>query len=141
MTEPKDPEVVTDSAPPPRSRDSHPEVSTRAAVNPLGAPTGLAAIVLTGSHKGTSKVVGGRLTIGKAPDNDLVLTDDTVSRHHCEIVRAPDGLHVRDLESTNGTKVDGTRVREATIQPGSVLRVGEVEISVRASSHQTEALH
>ena len=93
-----------------------------------------------GSHKGTSKVVGGRLTIGKAADNDLVLTDDTVSRHHCEIVRAPDGLHVRDLDSTNGTKIDGTRIREAMVQPGSVLKVGEVEIQFRPSVQKVEVL-
>ena len=73
-------------------------------------------------HKGTSKVVGGRLTIGKAADNDLVLSDDTVSRHHCEIVRAPDGLHVRDLESTNGTKIDGTRIREAMERIGKYIK-------------------
>jgi transcriptional regulator with GAF, ATPase, and Fis domain len=116
------------------------EISTRAAGGVGGAPTGVLALVLSGSHKGTSKVVGGRLTIGKASDNDLVLTDDTVSRHHCEIVRAPDGLHVRDLDSTNGTRIDGTRVREAMVQPGSVLKVGEVEIQFKPSIQRVEVL-
>jgi len=116
------------------------EVSTRAAGGVLGAPAGVIAFVLSGNHKGTSKVVGGRLTIGKAADNDLVLSDDTVSRHHCEIVRAPDGLHVRDLDSTNGTKIDGTRIREAMVQPGSVLKVGEVEIQFRPSVQKVEVL-
>ena len=46
-----------------RFESSH-EISTRAAANILGAPSGVQAIVLTGSHRGTSKVVGGRLTIG-----------------------------------------------------------------------------
>ena len=122
-----------------RFESSH-EISTRAAANILGAPSGVQAIVLTGSHKGTSKVVGGRLTIGKAADNDLVLTDDTVSRHHCEIIRAPDGLHVRDLESTNGTKIDNTRIREAMVQPGSVLKVGEVDIQFKPTVHRVEVL-
>ena len=120
--------------------DSSHEISTRAAANILGAPSGVQAIVLTGSHKGTSKVVGGRLTIGKAPDNDLVLTDDTVSRHHCELIRAPDGLHVRDLESTNGTRVDNTRIREAMVQPGSVLKVGEVDIQFKPPVARVEVL-
>lgn len=122
-----------------RYESSH-EISTRAAASVLGAPSGLQAIVLSGSHKGTSKIVGGRLTIGKAADNDLVLTDDTVSRHHCEIVRAPDGLHVRDLESTNGTKIDNTRIREAMVQPGSVLKVGEVDIQFKPTAHRVEVL-
>ncbi|MBS2017951.1 MAG: sigma 54-interacting transcriptional regulator [Deltaproteobacteria bacterium] len=117
-----------------------PEAATRAAASVLGAPSGIQALVLSGAHKGTSKVVGGRLTIGKAADNDLVLTDDTVSRHHCEIVRAPDGLHVRDLESTNGTKIDGTRIREAMVQSGSVLKVGEVEIQFKPTVARVEVL-
>jgi transcriptional regulator with GAF, ATPase, and Fis domain len=121
-------------------RQHHDEASTRAAGGVLGSPAGVQALVLSGSHKGVTKVVGGRLTIGKAADNDLVLTDDTVSRHHCEIVRAPDGLHVRDLDSTNGTKIDGTRIREAMVQPGSVLKVGEVEISFRPTAQKVEVL-
>jgi transcriptional regulator with GAF, ATPase, and Fis domain len=122
-----------------RAMHTH-EISTRAAGGMSNAPAGLLALVLSGTHKGTSKVVGGRLTVGKAADNDLVLTDDTVSRHHCEIVRAPDGLHVRDLDSTNGTKIDGTRIREAMVQPGSVLKVGEVEIQFRPSVQKVEVL-
>jgi len=101
---------------------------------------GLVAFVLSGTHKGTQKSLGGRLTIGKAPDNDLVLSDDTVSRHHCEILRAPDGIHVRDLGSTNGTKIDGTRIREAMIQPGSVLKIGEVEVSFRPATQRVDVL-
>jgi transcriptional regulator with GAF, ATPase, and Fis domain len=80
------------------------------------------------------------MTIGKATDNDLVLSDDTVSRHHCELLRAPDGIHIRDLESTNGTRIDGTRVREAVVQPGSVLKVGEVEITFRPIGTKVEVM-
>jgi transcriptional regulator with GAF, ATPase, and Fis domain len=69
-----------------------------------------------------------------------VLTDDTVSRHHCELLRAPDGIHIRDLESTNGTRIDGTRVREAVVQPGSVLKVGEVEITFRPTGAKVEVM-
>ncbi len=145
MSDPKPPDNESPAEPPapparPRYVSAH-EVSTRAAgMSGLGAPAGVMALVLTGGHKGMTKVVGGRLTIGKAADNDLVLTDDTVSRHHCEIIRAPDGLHVRDLDSTNGTKIDGTRIREAMVQPGSVLKVGEVEIQFRPTVHKVEVL-
>jgi transcriptional regulator with GAF, ATPase, and Fis domain len=147
LTETKDPKSETSEIPedvrPPtgRPRLEKDEISTRAAgMSVYGAPGGVQALVLSGHHKGTSKVVGGRLTIGKAADNDLTLTDDTVSRHHCEIVRAPDGLHVRDLDSTNGTKIDGTRIREAMVQPGSVLKVGEVEIQFKPTVHRVEVL-
>ena len=49
------------------------------------------ATVLNGNHKGTQKPVAGRLTIGKAPDNDLVLTDDTVFE---DTSPAPDGRRI-----------------------------------------------
>ncbi len=124
---------------PPQS-GSDVDIETRAAQRPRGPTAGLIALVLTGAHKGTTRPLGGRLTIGKAPDNDLVLTDDTVSRHHCELVKAPDGIHVRDLGSTNGTKVDGTRIREAMIQPGAVLKIGEVEVSFRPTVNRVEVL-
>jgi transcriptional regulator with GAF, ATPase, and Fis domain len=101
---------------------------------------GLQAVVLSGNHKGHSVVLGGHTRIGKSSDNDIVLTDDTVSRHHCELLRAPDGIHVRDLESTNGTRVDGTRIREAVLGSGQVLKVGEVEISIRPTQQRVELL-
>ncbi|HEV3189535.1 MAG TPA: sigma 54-interacting transcriptional regulator, partial [Polyangiaceae bacterium] len=105
-----------------------------------GAPVGINLIVLSGMSKGTTRALGQRLTIGKAPDNDLVLSDDTVSRHHCELTRAEGGVKVRDLGSTNGTKVQGARVSEAILQPGTVLKVGEVEISLRPAVRNAEVL-
>jgi transcriptional regulator with GAF, ATPase, and Fis domain len=101
---------------------------------------GLQAVILSGNHKGHSVVLAGHTRIGKSSDNDIVLTDDTVSRHHCELLRAPDGIHVRDLESTNGTRVDGTRIREAMLGSGQVLKVGEVEISIRPTQQRMEVL-
>jgi transcriptional regulator with GAF, ATPase, and Fis domain len=47
---------------------------------------------------------------------------------------------VRDLESTNGTRVDGTRIREAVLTTGQVLRVGEVEISIRPTQQKLEVM-
>jgi transcriptional regulator with GAF, ATPase, and Fis domain len=117
---------------------------TRAATQALrGAslPAGtLVATVLSGSSKGTTRPVGQRMTIGKAPGNDLVLSDDTVSRQHCELVRTGQGIHVKDLGSTNGTRIDGTRVQDAVLNPGSVLRVGEIEIAVRPATQRVEVM-
>jgi transcriptional regulator with GAF, ATPase, and Fis domain len=115
------------------------EVSTRA-VDSGKSGGGLQAVVLSGNAKGTTKPIGERLRIGKASDNDLVLTDDTVSRHHCELLRASEGVKVRDLDSTNGTKVHGARVTEAVVQPGTVLKVGEVEIVLRPAGRNVEVL-
>jgi DNA-binding NtrC family response regulator len=115
-------------------------IHTRLARGAQGASAGVVATVLSGLHKGTTRPVGTRMTIGKAGDNDLVLGDDTVSRHHCELVRTGQGISVKDLNSTNGTRVDGIRVQEAIITPGSVLKVGEVEISVRPTAQKIEVM-
>jgi transcriptional regulator with GAF, ATPase, and Fis domain len=131
MTQPEDdkPDVGADRS----------EIATRA-LQARESTVGIQVVVMSGNAKGTSRRIGERLRIGKAPDNDLVLADDTVSRHHCELTRAPDGVHVRDLGSTNGTKVQGARVSEAIVQPGVVLKVGEIEIAVRPSVRSVEVM-
>jgi transcriptional regulator with GAF, ATPase, and Fis domain len=121
------------------AHEEHVEAETRA-VGPSASKVGMQVIVLSGSAKGTTKALGERLRIGKAPDNDLVLADDTVSRQHCELARTDAGVKVRDLGSTNGTKVQGARVSEAIVQPGTVLKVGEVEIALRPAVRNVEVL-
>jgi DNA-binding NtrC family response regulator len=116
------------------------EIETRAAGGLPASAADMHVIVLSGTSKGVQKPLRERMAIGKAPDNDLVLADDTVSRRHCELTRAPDGVHVKDLGSTNGTRVNGARVQEATVQVGMVLKVGEVEIGIRPANHRAEVL-
>jgi class 3 adenylate cyclase len=53
------------------------------------------------------------LRIGRMPDNDLVLTDTLVSRHHCAITGTPAGFVLTDLQSTHGTTVNGEQVTTA----------------------------
>jgi transcriptional regulator with GAF, ATPase, and Fis domain len=126
-----------DGAPP--SPEEYVEIATRA-VQARGSNVGLHAVVLSGSAKGTVRPIGEKLRVGKAADNDLVLADDTVSRHHCELTRTSQGIRVRDLDSTNGTKVQGARVTEAVVQPGTVLKVGEVEVVLRVAPRSVEVL-
>ncbi len=67
------------------------------------------------------------VTIGTARDNDLVVTDTTVSRHHARIRRRFGRYRVTDLGSTNGTFVNGRRLRRPfTLKRGDELRVGAV---------------
>ena len=70
--------------------------------------------------------------IGRSPDTDFPISDPTVSSIHCELVLSADGVVVRDLESTNGTFVNGNRVREANLAVGQILRLGDVELAVEA---------
>lgn len=67
-------------------------------------------------------------TIGRAPDNDVVLDDPTVSSHHARLSWSGTTLVVEDLSSANGTFVDGERVKSARTRPGTDLRCGEVAV-------------
>ena len=79
-------------------------------------------VVIKGAQRGTEFVIAGDvIRVGKAPENDLVLADDSVSRVHFEIVRDAKGYLVRDLKSTNGTFLDSAEVKEAYLRAGSVI--------------------
>ena len=65
--------------------------------------------------------------IGRAPDNDLCLDQDTVSAYHAELHRDDNGNYsVFDLDSTNGVRVNGQRIRRHTLEPGDQLALGEL---------------
>jgi transcriptional regulator with GAF, ATPase, and Fis domain len=115
-------------------------LETRAFGGPSANSIEVVVIVLSGTHKGTIVPLTGTIRVGKAPDNDLVIPDDTVSRHHCELIRSVEGVIVKDLGSTNGTKVSGARVTEAIFPPGTIIRVGEVDIALRPSPQKMEVL-
>ena len=90
-----------------------------------GLLVGLRFVVTVGPDRGKSAPCHGeRFTVGTALENDLVLTDPTVSRRQCELLATPGGLRLRDLNSTNGTRLGGCRVESAYIRPGASIRVG-----------------
>jgi DNA-binding NtrC family response regulator len=70
------------------------------------------------------------VSVGTVKDNDVVLTDDSVSRRHCEILRTAEGWRVRDLSSTNGTTLAGNRIVEAFLVEGAVVGIGESRLRV-----------
>jgi pSer/pThr/pTyr-binding forkhead associated (FHA) protein len=69
-------------------------------------------------------------TVGRTAGADFIVDAALVSRIHCRLEAGPDGLHVVDLSSTNGTFVNGRRVGRARLITGDRLRVGRVELSV-----------
>jgi hypothetical protein len=75
---------------------------------------------------------GGTLTIGRAETNALVLADGRASRHHARLV-ARDGLLIlTDLDSTNGTRVNGDVIHELPVGAGDEIRIGDSVIRVEA---------
>jgi len=90
--------------------------------------------VVAGPDAGTRQLSSGdSLRVGTAPDNDLVLTDRTVSRYHLDLRRgAADRLLVFDLGTTNGTEVGPALLQDgsAAIRPGTLLRAGQTDLRV-----------
>ena len=82
----------------------------------------------------------GTVRIGAMDDNDLVITDETVSRYHCRIVQEEGGYLLCDLGSTNGTFVNGVRVREAFLNSGSTIGLGQSEVQFFASQEKVEII-
>ncbi|MCA9793546.1 MAG: FHA domain-containing protein [Candidatus Eremiobacteraeota bacterium] len=95
--------------------------------------------LVTGSVK---MAVGEKpLMIGRAPLNDLICEDETASRLHAEVKLVDQKLVVRDLDSTNGTKLDGQPLAPGAwhpIKPGQVLSIGAWSVRV-ALADDTEA--
>ena len=74
---------------------------------------------------------GGVRTLGRATGADFIVDAALVSRVHCRVTALPDGeLEVKDLESTNGTFVNGKAVKKASLVAGDRLRIGRVEMKV-----------
>ena len=64
------------------------------------------------------------MTLGRNPSNNIFIRDKNVSREHCQLVVTQDGCFLTDLQSTNGTFVNGERIEQHTLQVGDEVRVG-----------------
>jgi pSer/pThr/pTyr-binding forkhead associated (FHA) protein len=73
----------------------------------------------------------GPTRLGRAPDNDLELTDSTVSQHHAEISFDNGRAFLRDLGSSNGTFIGGAKVSGGQLTDGSTIKLGRVELVYR----------
>src|SRR5215207_7670772 len=89
--------------------------------------------VLSGEDAGRVVEVDRPLVLGRVQGVDLVIRDERASRRHAEVVPEAGALRLRDLDSVNGTLVDGEPAREALVRPGQEIRIGAVRIAVLAS--------
>jgi pSer/pThr/pTyr-binding forkhead associated (FHA) protein len=68
------------------------------------------------------------ITIGRESDNLVCVNEETISKHHAVLIPEPDGYLLRDLDSTNGTLVNGHLIREHGLRNGDTVRVGSLEM-------------
>ena len=96
-----------------------------------GVRVGACKLVQTsGTQQGRQfEILRPSVVVGASGQCDLTVDDPTVSRRHFEIARAGQGYVLRDLDSTNGVLLDGTRIKEAELVPGAVIRAGDVFFS------------
>jgi pSer/pThr/pTyr-binding forkhead associated (FHA) protein len=84
-------------------------------------------ITLPNGHQLTRELSEDTLTVGRLPENDLPLDDISVSSRHAELVLVNGDYLLKDLQSTNGTKVNGDRCKEWELQDGDQIIFGKVK--------------
>lgn len=87
--------------------------------------------VLSGSMAGqTYELKVETTTVGRVEDNSFQIAEPSVSSHHCEILLKGADVLIRDLNSTNGSFINGERITESVLKPGQTLRLGQIELRI-----------
>ncbi|MEM9303230.1 MAG: FHA domain-containing protein [Pseudomonadota bacterium] len=92
---------------------------------------------VSGSTFGKHFPLYGNTVIGRQSDCDVCLPSDEVSRRHAQITLTSEGLFVEDLDSANGTFVNGRRVKREKIEPGDELKLDTVRFLVQSPGQDT----
>ncbi len=89
-------------------------------------------LVVTGGPDESKRIAIGEkvIRIGRSSRSDLPLSDKTVSNLHLELESGSAGVHVRDMGSTNGTRVDGQKIQSLTVEVGSEIQIGNTTLKI-----------
>lgn len=88
-------------------------------------------VVLSAALAGrTYELKGETNTVGRVEDNTLQIPEASVSSHHCEILLRGSDVVIKDLNSTNGTFINGEKISESVLKPGQTLRLGQIELKL-----------
>lgn len=97
-------------------------------------------VVLTeGFRERSCELKVGKTTVGRVEDNAFQIPEPSVSSHHCEISLTGAVVSVKDLDSTNGTFIDGDPVKETVLKAGQTLRLGQIELRLENGAAGTTA--
>ena len=80
------------------------------------------------------------VTLGRGSENDIAIESGSVSVNHAEMRRIEGGYELRDLESTNGIKLDGERCEVIPLRSGATVKIGDVSFDFLLSDEEREAL-
>jgi hypothetical protein len=125
-----------------RMRDPGPQIASSdtmvfdrpTAASPDSARRAYLLVSTRGSRPVQFDLGGPVIGVGRASDNDVIVDDPMVSRHHCQLKLEHGAYSFTDLGSRNGSTVNGQQVSTVALGPGDVIRVGdtEIEFQVRA---------
>jgi pSer/pThr/pTyr-binding forkhead associated (FHA) protein len=82
----------------------------------------------------TYELKSDKITVGRLPDNAFEIPEQSVSSHHCEILLRGGEVHIHDLDSTNGTFINGEKISDAVLKPGQILRLGTVDMRLESGA-------
>ncbi len=88
-------------------------------------------LVRKGPGEGALHHLTGPMTLGRGTAADVMIPDEAVSRVHASVRVDGDTVVVEDLESSNGTRVNGSEISQARLGHGDVIRLGATELEVR----------
>lgn len=80
-----------------------------------------------------------KTTIGRVDDNTFPIAEASVSSHHCEVLLRGTDVVVHDLNSTNGTFINGEKITESVLKPGQTLRLGQIELRLETDGSASAA--
>jgi len=75
-----------------------------------------------------------KTTVGRLEDNMFQIAEPSVSSHHCEVLVRGKDVIIKDLNSTNGTFINGEKVAESPLKPGQILRLGQIEMRLETDT-------
>lgn len=131
-TLPQPPVAVAPSVAP--AMPTTPTAQTQAIHPGQGAATQTRLVITSGTKEGLEIVLDDeQLTIGRSGESGMVIRDDYTSTHHARLLRWDDSWMVQDLDSTNGTFVDGTRIGSAPVllPLDTEVRIGTTTFELR----------
>jgi hypothetical protein len=92
--------------------------------------SGMPKLIISGKPH---ELVDEAITIGRGPDNTIVVNDPSISTHHAQLLLEGDTYRLKDLDSTNGTRLNGKPVTEAVLRFDDRIRFGAAEARYESS--------
>ena len=121
-------QVVAETQSAPHGGDTHTQI-----IQPAAAPTQPRTRLLlnTSAGKHVIPLESTQLTVGRGLNNDIILEDTRVSRHHAQLRYRQRRFWISDLGSTNGTFVNGEQIEEKALRDGDLISLGGLELTYK----------